>query len=1096
MSEFSVDGTLQPAGGLSPLKRSLLALRELRAKLETLEQAKTEPVAIIGMGCRFPGEVDSPESFWGMLSRGENGISDLPEGRWNKEVFYDPDPEAPGKMYTSKAGYLDSVDQFDAPFWGLSPRETIYMDPQQRLLLDVSWEALENAGLAPEKMVGGQTGVFVGISSSDYVGIQLLAGDTSKVDTYMGTGNLLSVAAGRISYLLGLNGPALAIDTACSSSLVAIHLACQHLRLSKCDLALAGGVNLILSPIGTIYLSKSHALAPDGRCKTFDAQADGYVRGEGCGVVVLKRLSDALRDRDRILAVIRGTAINHDGRSSGLTVPNGQAQRAVIEAALADTGDLTADQVDYVEAHGTGTPLGDPIELRALAESVGKNRSGERPLFLGSVKTNIGHLEAAAGMASLIKTVLAMNHGRIPPHLHLKTLTPHFDWAQSGFIVPTQLTPWPEKESCRIAGISSFGFSGTNAHIIIESAPEIEIQLSEIERPQHIITLSAQNETALKELTKRYENFLSEKQFISLGDVAYTVNIGRSHFKQRATVIGASTDQILDRLEALAAGEEHPGVSTARVLSSGKPKIAFLFSGQGSQSAGMGRQLYETQPTFHKAIDQCDQLLSSSLKQPLLSVLYPDSGEDSLIHSTEYTQPALFALEYGLAKLWQSWGIAPAAVMGHSVGEYVAACLAGVFSLEDGLELIAERGRLMGSLPSNGGMAAVFADLATVQAAVRPHSGEVSIAAINGPQNIVISGLKSRLDSILQALGQEGIKSHQLTVSHAFHSPLMEPILSPFERAAQSIHFTAPGIRLVSNTTGKFIQGDELSQPAYWSNHISQPVRFSESIQTLKQAGCNIFIEVGPKPTLIGMAQQILTEKENIWLPSLSPRIDDWEQILESLSELYLQGVVIDWQGFDKDYARTRIELPTYPFQRQRYWYETSHPVGQSLGLMGLASKGSHPLLGQRHPSAGKEAQYDSQIGDHTPSYLADRQIYGRRFLPESFIAEISLAAGENYFQSDSPSLENLIVFNRLELLEEELYPLQTVLTPEGPGRAVVKIFTWEEKADEGWTLLAEGHLLEASSQPLTASLDVLEFPSEIGALETGIWLKISWLPA
>ena len=1090
VSDFSTDGIPQPGEGLSPLKRSLLALRELRAKLEGLEQVKTEPVAIIGMGCRFPGGVDSPESFWEQLSRGESAISELPSGRWDRNAYYDPDPDSPGKMYTTRGGYIDAVDSFDPQFWGLSPRETIAMDPQQRLLLEVSWEALENAGQAPDRLAGSQTGVFIGISSSDYAWLEFWSGELTQVDTYMGTGSLLSVAAGRIAYLLGFQGPALSVDTACSSSLLALHLACQHLRSGKVDLALAGGVNLILSPLGTIYLAKSRALAPDGRCKTFDARADGFVRGEGCGVVVLKRLSDALAHGDSILAVVRGTAANHDGRSSGLTVPNGQAQKEVIEAALADTGSLSPDLVDYIEAHGTGTPLGDPIELRALADVFGKNHSVEHPLIVGSVKTNIGHLEAAAGVAALIKTVLSIQHGFIPPHLHFQTPTPHFEWKHNNLIVPTRLTPWQARDGHRVAGISSFGFSGTNAHVIVESPPEVNSEPGGVERPLQLLTLSAQNDAALMEVASNYRQHLAAHQDLSLTDATYTANTGRSHFKHRAAAIAASTPELLDKLDALAAGQEKIGVFQGQVMAAGNPKIAFLFTGQGSQYIGMGRELYNTQPLFHNIIDQCAELLNHQLERPLLSVLYPKVGEQSPLDDTAYTQPALFALEYALARLWQSWGITPAAIMGHSVGEYVAACLAGVFSLEDGLSLIAVRGQLMSTLPRNGAMVAVDADEGRVRAAISPYSQQVSIAALNGPGNIVISGLASSLLEVIQELEKEGIQTHRLKVSHAFHSPLMEPMLNSFTNTAASVRYTSPSIRLVSNVSGEVVKSNELENANYWRSHICQPVRFAQSIQAIQQLGCTIMLEVGPKPTLIGMAQHILPGDEFSWLSSLSDRRSDWDQILESLAKLYLQGVNVDWERFDQGLPRKRVSLPTYPFQRQRYWFQSSASAGRS-DRVGLDGQSIHPLLGRRIISAAKEVQYECPVGPRTPSYLADRLVHGMQFLPESVYVELSLAAGRDYLKLSIVELDDLVVHQRIELQAEVLHNLQVILTPEGPDRLAARIFTLttgEEKAESGWELLAECHLMGNVPQLPTAHCDIEEMKARFQPYELDAW--------
>lgn len=915
---------------MSPLQRAVYALKETRSKLDAIQRQQSEPIAIIGMGCRFPGGANDPETFWQLLHHKVDAIREVPLERWNVDAYYDPNLETPGKTNTRSGGFLDvGVDAFDAEFFGLSPREVVNMDPQQRLLLEVSWEALEHAGKAPEKLIGSQTGVFVGITTTDYAQRTMFA-ETAEIDIYTATGSCLNVAAGRLSYSLGLQGPSMAIDTACSSSLVAVHVACQSLRAGECRMALAGGVNLMLSPQVTIAISKLRALAADGRCKTFDAAADGYGRGEGCGVVVLKRLSVALADGDHILALIRGSAVNQDGRSSGLTVPNGLAQQAVLRAALANAK-VEPAQISYVEAHGTGTPLGDPIELKALATVLGQGRSDKHPLMVGSVKTNIGHLEAAAGIAGLIKVVLAMQHNELPPHLHLEKLNPHIAAQKIPAIVPTERIPWPAadggQESSspkRLAGVSSFGFSGTNAHVVLEEAPVRESTPIEIDRPIHLLTLSAKSDAALASLAGRFEYYLEAHPLASLGDVCFTANSGRSHFDHRLALVAESSEQLSQKLAAIVAQKKVSGESNGLSPSTSKPKVAFLFTGQGCQYVGMGRQLYDTQPTFQKALDRCDELLRPYVGQSLLSVLYPDPGTPSPLHKTAYTQPALFALEYALAELWQSWGIEPTAVMGHSVGEYVAACVAGVFSLEDGIKLIAQRAQLMQALPPNGEMVAIFASEAQVAAAIEPYKKQVSIAAMNGPKNTVISGQHDAVQAVLKHLEAEGVECRPLSVSHAFHSPLMEPILEAFERIAGEIEYSTPQLPLISNLTGKLAVGQEIASPEYWRRHVREAVRFSQSMQTLHEQDYQLFVEIGPHPVLSGMGRRCLPTGSGVWLPSLKREQGDWQQILQSLGTLYEQGVDVDWCGFDGDYQRHRLSLPTYPFERQRYWTEST----------------------------------------------------------------------------------------------------------------------------------------------------------------------------
>ncbi|NBD13838.1 type I polyketide synthase [Corallococcus silvisoli] len=918
----------ETSSALSPVKRALSALEDLRAKLDAVEAARREPIAIIGMGCRFPGGARSPEAYWRLLRNGVDAITEVPPERWDAEAWYDPDPETPGRISTRFGGFVEGIQDFDAPFFGVSLREARSLDPQQRLLLEVTWEALEDAGVAADSLAGSATGVFVGIGGTDY-GQLLLARGPEEIDAYLGTGNAHAVASGRLSYWLGLQGPSLSVDTACSSSLVAVHLACQSLRGGECRMALVGGVSLQLLPEFSVNFSKARMLAPDGRCKTFDAAADGYVRSEGCGVIVCKRLSDARADGDRILAVIRGSAVNQDGRSSGLTVPNGPAQQAVIRKAL-ESASVAPGAVSYVEAHGTGTSLGDPIEVQALASVFGERPRGE-PLWIGSVKTNLGHLEAAAGMAGLLKVVLALRHRELPPHLHFHRPNPlSGPWEQLPLAVPTQCTPWNSGDSHRVAGVSAFGFSGTNAHVVLAEAsepgpvpgsPKAE-PAPEVSRPLHLLTLSARSEEALRALADRYERHLAEHPDQSLADVCFSANTGRAHLSHRAALTAATPAEAREQLAALAQGQVPAHAS--RGLSGNRPPVAFLFTGQGSQCEGMGRRLYEAQPVFRKTLERCAALLDGQLSVPLLEVLYPAPGQRSPLHETAYTQPALFSLEYALAELWRSWGVVPTAVMGHSLGEYVAACVAGVFSLEDALRLVVARGRLMQALPEDGAMVAVETGPAHAASMMERWKDEVSIAAINAPASVVLSGRRTVIQSLTAAFQAQGLRIQPLTVSHAFHSPLMEPMLAAFEQVARGVHYAQPTVDLISNLTGE-LAGPEIATPGYWTRHVREPVRFADGMRTLHQQGHLVFVEVGPKPTLLGLGRQCLPESTDaLWLPSLRADRDDWRQLLTSLCALYTRGGAVDWRGFDRGLARRKVPLPTYPFQRQRCWYEES----------------------------------------------------------------------------------------------------------------------------------------------------------------------------
>jgi acyl transferase domain-containing protein/SAM-dependent methyltransferase/acyl carrier protein len=914
------------ADHLSSAKRALLELRELRAKLEAIQGARTEPIAVVGIGCRYPGAVRDPESFWRLLRDGVDAITEVPGDRWDVDAYYDPDVEAPGKIATRYGGFLDRLDYFDAAFFGITPREAVSMDPQQRLILEVGWEALEHAGQAPDQLNGSRTGVFMGISTTDYARLSTVAGDIAEIDVYHATGSVShAVASGRLAYLLGLQGPTMSLDTACSSSLVTVHLACQALRLDECDLALAGGVNVVLTPENTISLSKGRMLAPDGRCKAFSAAADGFTRAEGCGVVVLKRLSDASRDGDNILALIRGSAVNQDGRSVGLTAPNGPAQEAVIRAALASAG-FEPGAVSYVEAHGTGTELGDPIEIGALGAVFSDGRTTSDPLRVGSVKTNIGHAETAAGVAGLIKVVLSLQHRALPASLHFTVPNPHIPWSDFPIEIPTQLMSW-EAEGKRLAGVSSFGFSGTNAHVVLEEASEEEAcGAGEVDRPGHVLTLSARSEEALRELAGSYGDYLTEHAEVSLADVCFTAGSGRSHFEHRLAAVAGSVEEVRGRLERYVEGRSVPGLVTGSRKRGDGPQVAFLFTGQGSQYVGMGRELYETQPTFRRVLEECGEILGPVLERPLLSVIYPDGDEATPLDETAYTQPALFAVEYALTELWRSWGVEPSVVLGHSLGEYVAACVAGVFSLEEGLKLVAERGRLMESLPPSGMMAAVFADHETVAQALATHPG-VTVAAENGPASMVVSGPKGAVEDLLEALFQDNVESRRLEISNGFHSALVEPILDPFEAVVEQVRLLEPEIPIVSNLTGAFADPGEVTRSAYWRDHLRQPVRFQQGIETLAAGGTDVFVEMGPHGTLLGMGQECVEASRAVWLPTLRRGRGDWEQVLETVSRLYVEGVEFDWRGFDSGSTRRLLHLPAYPFQRKRYWFTSARTL-------------------------------------------------------------------------------------------------------------------------------------------------------------------------
>ena len=863
--------------------------------------ASPDSIAIVGMACRFPG-AENVEGFWRLLRDGVDAITKLPAARGQNGA---------------RGGFLKQVDGFDAHFFGISPREAAQLDPQQRLLLEVTWEALEDAGYAPDRLGGTRTGVFVGISNSDYALLQFDA--AASPDAYAGTGSALSIAANRLSYLLDLRGPSMAVDTACSSSLVAVHAACQSLRAGESRVAIAGGVNLLLTPKLTEALTSAGMMAADGRCKTFDAAADGYVRAEGCGVIVLKRLANALADGDRVIALIRGSAVNQDGRSNGLTAPNGLAQQALVREALGQAGVAAAD-IGYIEAHGTGTPLGDPIEFNALGAVLREGRPSGARCLIGSVKTNVGHLEAAAGIAGLIKAALCLEREHVPPHLHVRELNPRLAISDSPLDIATVGREWKRSGRPRFAGVSSFGFGGTNAHVVLEEAPAAPQALAAVpERPAHVLRLSAQSAAALRELARRYAEHLTLHSEQSLADVCFTANVGRAHFAHRLALTCETREQLRRDLQGFAEGESSKRLRHAHTPGRRRPRVAFLFTGQGAQYVGMARELYETQPTFRDALDRCDEILRPVFERPLLSVLYGEA-EPARLDETAYTQPALFALEYALAELWRAWGVEPDFVFGHSVGEYAAACFAGAFTLEEGLGLVADRARLMQSLPSSGEMAAVFTGAERVAAALESDRGRVSIAAINGPAHTVVSGKREAVRAALRRLAADGITTRALNVSHAFHSPLIEPMLADFERALQCVGVRPLRIPLVSGLTGSVLAADTHIEASHWLANTREPVRFDTALRTLAAHGCEVFVEVGPDAPLLSMGRRCLPGADVSWLPTLRRGQNDWRVLLGSLSGLYVAGAEIDWSSFDRDYPRRRLSLPTYPFERKSYW--------------------------------------------------------------------------------------------------------------------------------------------------------------------------------
>jgi acyl transferase domain-containing protein/acyl carrier protein len=1055
-----------PSDYKSALLGAYRVIEGLEARLAEGTGRQAEPIAIVGIGCRFPGGAHDPDSFWKLLEDGVDATCELPPGRWDQRAYYDPDPQAEGRLYVDRGGYLaEDPGLFDAEFFGIAPREAAAMDPQQRLLLTVAWESLEDAQIPADRLRESETGIYIGLMTNDYARLQVQQDSIRRDGLYLGSGTGMSFLAGRLSYTLACQGPSMVVATACSSSLVATHLASTALRSRECDLALAGGVNLILSPDTSVMLSRMRALSPDGRSKSFAAGADGYGRGEGCGVVVLKRLADAQRDGDRIYTVIRGSATNHDGPSGGLTIPNGPAQEKLIRKAMT-LANVTPDRVAYLEAHGTGTPLGDPIEARVLGKIWGE--SPRARLTIGSVKTNIGHLEAAAGAAGLIKTALAMFHGVIPPSLHFDTPNPHIPWSELPIEVGVRNQEWPPDRPN--AGVSSFGLSGINAHLVLERVPQPAAESHRSRRGHHLLTLSARTEPARAALADRYAALLESSRCPDWWRICAAANRGRAQMEHRLAINATNRDEAARLLRGFLKGGEHRRCLSGRAAAEPDSGLAFLFTGQGSQYLCMSLQLYESEPLFREILDSADRLLRPYLPKPLLEVLFPPPGFLTPLDQTTYAQPALFAVGYGLAQLWQHWGVRPRYVMGHSVGELIAACIAGVFSFEDGLRLTARRACIMGRLPSQrGGMATLFVDEAQVRRLLAGREDGLAVAALNGPGHTVISGELQALDEVLARCEAEGIRSRRLAVSHAFHSPVMDAILPELESEFRQVAFHRPRIRLVSGLTGRWI-GPEIASAEYWVCQARQPVRFADGLRLLHQSGCRHFLEIGPKPVLIQLGQSLVEDPDCRWLSSLEEGRPDWEGLNQSMSRLYVEGFPIDWPAFDPGPRQPFAGLPTYPFQPRRFWLESrteARPIGASPRV-----DGGHPLLGLRHDSPLEAVQYESWISLSSQPWLDDHRVFGQPLFPAAAFWEMAMAAGRDQLRGPV-SLGESIIERPCPLSPDRPSHFQTILSPEPDERFRFAIYSWDE-SESGWVRHCSGLLERAMDQPSGESFERL----------------------
>ncbi len=1041
-------------------------------------QASEEPIAILGMACRYPGGVASPAGLWELVAQGRDGIGEFPSDRgWDLAPLYDAEP-ADGASHTHEGGFMRGAAEFDAEFFGIAPREAVAMDPQQRLLLEACWEALEDAGIDPASLGGTPTGVFAGVSAQDY---QLLNPGHKAFAGYGMTGSMTAVASGRVAYTLGLEGPAMTVDTACSSSLVTLHLAAQALRQGECEMALAGGVTVLSTPGIFIEFSRQRGLAPDGRCKSFAEAADGTGFSEGVGMLVLTRLSEAQRRGHPILAVVRGSAVNQDGASNGLAAPNGPSQQRVIRQALANAG-LEPKDVDAVEAHGTGTVLGDPIEAGALLATYGQER--EQPLRLGSIKSNIGHTAAAAGVAGVIKMTMALREGALPRTLHVDAPSAKVDWTAGQVELLTEQEPWQPNGRPRRAGVSSFGISGTNAHVILEEAPA-PVEAEDREEAEPLLEgpvplpLSAKSKPALQDAAARLASHLREHPELDPTDIAHSLAKTRSAFPHRAVLLATEPEELLGELDALAAGRPSTPTESAR-----PGRLAYLLSGQGSQRAGMGRELYESSPAFAAAFDRICEPLSAELGCSLEEIVFA-TGEaaQEKLNDTTYAQPALFAIELALARTLAAIGIEPALLAGHSIGELAAAQISGVLSLPDAARLVVARGALMGALPKEGAMLAVAAKEAEAAAAIAGKEAELSIAAINSPTSVVLSGKEGAIAELEAAWAKEGRKSKRLAVSHAFHSPLMEPMLAEFAAIAGSLDYHPPRIPIVSNLSGELLSEEQATDPAYWVSQVRQPVRFADAVATLAEQGASALVEIGPQPALTPMAEECLAQAEPKERPALISTLREQrpepQALATALARAHAAGVELDWDALFRGRSPKRVPLPTYPFQRQRYWLEGG------LGSSDPAAIGQapvdHPLLGAavEDPTSGA-LTLTGRISLQSHPWLADHAVAGAAVVPGTAFLELALNAAERV---GAERVAELTFEAPLILAEQGAVAIQvSVGEPEEAGTWPISVHSRpesrdpDERAEAEWTRHAAGAL---SSQPLAASESLANWPPE-----------------
>lgn len=1070
----------EPHNDLDQLKQALAALRKARARLDAIEKSRREPLAIVGMGCRFPGGVNSPEEFWHLLKNGTDAISQVPADRWDIDALYDSDPAAPGKVASRWGGFIDSIDQFDPNFFGISPREAAQMDPQQRLVLEVTWEALENAGLTRSDLAGSPTGVYVGVHSlsADYTLTQYASRDA--IDIYTGTGTAHNVIGGRLAYLFDLRGPTMTVDTACSSSLVAVHLACQSLRSGESRMAIVAGVNLILTPESTILASKMHMLAPDGRCKTFDSGANGFVRSEGCGVIILKRLSDAVNDGDNILALIRGSAVNQDGHTNGLTAPSGLSQQDVIRRALDNAGVKPSD-ISYVEAHGTGTSLGDVIELESLIAVFGGREREGMPCLLGSAKSNIGHLEGGAGIAGLIKTVLSLQKKSIPPVVHFKTLNSNISLDGTPLTIPTKLQPWTA-DGKRLAGLSSFGWSGTNAHAILEEAPAATAgndALSARKDRAHVLAISAQSKNSLKRMAKAYQEFLAPAagsvSLPSLEDICYTASLRRSHHEHRLAVVGKTPQELAEKLTAFEQDDRESAVRTGYAAPDATPRIAFVFSGQGSQWTGMARELMTDEPVFRDAIQECEKAIRLYADWSLTEALHGENN--TRLDDIDVIQPTLFAIQVALAALWRSWGVTPDAVIGHSMGEVAAAHIAGALDLQNASRIICTRSRLLRRVSGKGVMAVVGLSLDEAQQAVAEYRSQLAVAVSNSPRSTVLSGDPDAMEKLFAELQKRNVFHRLVKVDVASHSPQMDPLLPELLKELDGLGSKSAVVPFYSTVTGT-VNAHSLFDASYWVDNLRKPVLFSGMIEKLAKDGHTVFIEISPHPVLLPAIDETLhhVNKPGHTLPSLLREEGELHTLQNSLGALHTIGYPVDWKK-QFPFGGKLVSLPAYAWDHQRHWIQSKRELVSGAKDQRTAGIPDHPLLGVRLAALAQlpnSTSWQVRVDRDFQTFLAQHNIADP-------VKAMVFAAADSLWGSKTHQIDDIQIDAPVDLDVNSDSTLQLTLTRQNNASALFELY--QRSRDQAWTRLVHGQIhegqveadwmynLEWQEKPLTATL-------------------------